>query len=133
MKHEFKAAIRRGCILIVLFIICTPLLQLNAQIPPPGFEREMKMRAAQPTVSSLDRDSVTLVDTIVVFDPQTYEETTMINISKYSIRDYCKSLLGMNDPDILLDRKEHTITDPKTYEDMVIRLNAAGKIDTIPK
>lgn len=106
---------------------------LSAQIPPPGFEREMQMRSAQKTVSSLDRDSVTLVDTIVVFDPQTYEETTMINVSKYSLRDYCKSLLGINDPDILMDHKEHTITDPKTYEDMIIRLNSAGKIDTIPK
>lgn len=133
MKHRCKATFNPGWIVMLVTLLSISAPQLYAQIPPPGFEREMKMRAAQPTVSTLDRDSVTLVDTIVVFDPQTYEESTMVNISKYSIRDYCKSLLGMNDPDILLDRKEHTITDPKTYEDMVIRLNAAGKIDTIPK
>jgi hypothetical protein len=39
----------------------------------------------------------------------------------------------MNDPDILMDHQPHTIIDPKTYEDMIIRLNPAGKIDTIPK
>ena len=104
-----------------------------AQIPPPGYDREMQLRAAQKNISPLERDSVTLTDTIVVVNPETFEETTMINISRYSIKDYCKVKLGMNNPDILLDRQQHTITDPRTYEDMIIRLNNAGNIDTIPK
>lgn len=104
-----------------------------AQIQPPGYEREMKMREAQKQLTLLDRDSITLVDTVVIFDPTTYEETTTITVTTYSLRDYCKNMLGMNDPDILLDNQQHTIIDPKNYGDLIIRLNPSGKIDTIPQ
>jgi hypothetical protein len=84
-------------------------------------------------ISPLERDSLTLVDTSMVFDPETYESEVIITRTRYSIKDYCKSFLGINDPDILLDRNPHTIIDPRTYEDLIIRLNSSGKIDTIPK
>jgi hypothetical protein len=103
------------------------------QMHPPGYERAMKEKQAQMAIPPLDRDSVTLVDTTEIFDPTTNENETKIIISRYSLRDYCKQNLGMNNPDILLDNKPHTIIDPKTYEDMIIRLNASGKIDTLPK
>ena len=81
----------------------------------------------------LDRDSITVVDTTEIFDPNTYESQVQVITSKYSLREYCKAFLGINDPDMLLDRKPHTIVDPRTYEDMIIRLNESGKLDTIPK
>jgi len=107
-------------------------LSAFSQIQPPGYERELKMREAQKQLSLLDRDSMTLVDTVVIFDPTTYEETTTITVTTYSLRDYCKNMLGMPNPDILLDNQPHTIIDPKNYGDLIIRLNASGKIDTIP-
>ncbi len=91
------------------------------------------MREAQKQLTLLDRDSITLVDTVVVFDPSTYEESTMITVTTYSLRDYCKNMLGMNDPDILLDNQQHTIIDPKNYGALIIRLNPSRKIDTIPQ
>ncbi len=117
-----------------VFICCFLLASIpaDAQITPPGYEREMKMRASEPTLSQLDRDSIMVTDTVVIFDPTTYEETTTITNTNYSLRDYCKNFLGMQDPDILLDRKPHTIVDPRNYGDMIIRLNESGKIDTIP-
>lgn len=118
-----------------VFICCFLLLSTpaDAQITPPGYEREMKMRAAEPTLSQLDRDSIMVTDTVVIFDPTTYEETTTITNTNYSLRDYCKNFLGMQDPDILMDRKPHTIVDPRNYGDMIIRLNESGKIDTLPQ
>ena len=104
-----------------------------SQIHPPGYECELKMREAQKQLTLLDRDSITLVDTVVVFDPTTYEESTTITVATYSLRDYCRNMLGMNDPDILLDNQQHTIIDPKNYGDLIIRLNPSGKIDTIPQ
>jgi hypothetical protein len=91
------------------------------------------MQKERESIPYLDRDSITVVDTAVIFDPTTYEEETKIIATTYSLRDYCKQFLGMHDPDILMDRQPHTIIDPKTYEDMIIRLNPSGKIDTIPK
>lgn len=104
----------------------------NAQIPPPGYERYKAMEAERNKMSPLQRDSVTLVDTVRVFDPATYEETVTIVVSRYSQYDYCKNLLGLNDPNILLDGKPHTVTNPINYEDLIIRYNERGKIDTIP-
>ncbi len=115
---------------ILLFCSTT---YLSAQITPPGYDREMEMRAAMNNIPPLDRDSISIVDTVVIFNPETYEETTTIIKSTYSLREYCKTFLGMNNPDILLDGNPHTIVDPQTYEDLTIRLNPAGKIDTIPK
>jgi hypothetical protein len=103
------------------------------QMPPPGYERELQMRKARENIPVLDRDSITVVDTAVIFDPSTYESETKIITTRYSLRDYCKQFLGINDPDMLLDHQNHTIIDPKTYNDLTIRMNASGKIDTIPK
>lgn len=114
-------------------LACMLLFSFEAfsQIQPPGYERELKMREAQKQLTLLDRDSISLVDTVVIFDPTTYEESTTITVTSYSLRDYCKNMLGMNDPDILLDNQQHTIIDPKNYGDLIIRLNQSGKIDTI--
>lgn len=103
------------------------------QIKPPGYEREMDKYKAARQISPLERDSVTLIDTIQVFDPETYESTINIIVTNYSIKDYCINFLAITDPDMLLDGKPHTVIDPRTYEDIVIRLNSSGKIDTIPK
>jgi hypothetical protein len=104
-----------------------------SQMPPPGYERAVKMKQAQESIPKMDRDSVTLVDTTEIYDPTTDESEIKIIVSRYSLRDYCRQYLGMNDPEILLDQQPHTILDPKTYEDLTIRLNSSGKIDTIPK
>lgn len=113
-----------------LLLVTTMLV---GQMPPPGYERAIKMRDAEKAVNQLDRDSITVTDTIVVFDPTTYQETTTVTVTNYSLRDFCKNFLGMANPDILLDGAQHTIIDPKTYEEMIIRLNPNGLIDTIPK
>ncbi len=105
----------------------------TGQISPPGYEREMERYKAQQKISPLERDSVTVIDTIEVFNPETYESTVQVIITNYSLSDYCKNFLAITDPDMLLDGKPHTVIDPRTYEDIIIRLNASGKIDTIPK
>ena len=104
-----------------------------SQMPPPGYERAVKIQKERESIPYLDRDSITVVDTAVIFDPATYEEETKIISTTYSLRYCCQQFLGMNNPDILMDHQPHTIIDPKTYEDMIIRLNQSGKIDTIPK
>ncbi len=108
-------------------------MQASAQMPPPGYERAIKMQQEREKLAPMDRDSVTLVDTIMVFDPDTYESETRIVTSSISVRDYCIRHLGMANPDILLDRNPHTIIDPRTYDDLTVRLNERGKLDTIPK
>lgn len=115
-------------------LACLLVLQMGfSQMPPPGYERAMKMKQAQDAMPYLDRDSITVIDTAIIFDPTTYEEETKIISTTYSLREYCKQFLGMNNPDILMDHQPHTIIDPKTYEDMIIRLDPSGKIDTLPK
>ena len=105
----------------------------SAQMPPPGYERAKKMQEERMKISPLDRDSLTRIDTVVIFDSETYEEEIKVVQTRISVRDYCTLNLGMGNPDILLDGQPHTIIDPRTYNDMTIRLNQAGKIDTIPK
>lgn len=102
----------------------------TAQITPPGYEREVKMREAEKQLSKLDRDSMMVTDTVIVFNPETYEESIMVVNTNYSLRDFCKNVLGMSDPDILLDGQPHTIIDPKDYGDMVVRLSD-GKIEIV--
>jgi hypothetical protein len=121
--------LKKGILMSLLFVSFTSF----AQMPPPGYERAVKMRDAEKTVNALDRDSVTVTDTVIVFDPTTYEESATITVTRYSLRDFCKNFLGMPNPDILLDGNQHTIIDPKNYGDLIIRLNPDGKIDTIPK
>ncbi len=121
----------RSMLVFALFLVIHYIA--SAQMPGPGYERAMKMRAEQMKVSPLDRDSVTLVDTVSIYDPNTSESETKIIANKISIRDYCVRYLGMGNADVLLDGQPHVIVDPKTFEDMTVRMNQSGKIDTIPK
>ena len=114
-------------------LIFLPMTSTYGQMPPPGYERAKQIEAERMSMSSLDRDSITMIDTIVVFDPDTYESETRIVEHRISIRDYCTTLLGIGDPDILKDHQPHTIIDPRTYDEIPIRLRPEGKIDTIPK
>lgn len=120
-------------LLFLIIFLMVYVFNAAAQMPPPGFERAKKMEEERNKLSRLDRDSVTLVDTVMIFDPNTYESEVRIISTRRSLRDYCLTVLGMSNPDILLDGNPHTIIDPKTYGDLTIRLNASGKIDTIPK
>ena len=105
----------------------------SAQIPPPGYERAKKMQEERMKMSALDRDSVAVIDTVIVFDPSTYEsETTIVN-SKLSLREYCTRYLGMSNADILLDGQPHVVIDPRTYDEIIVRLTPEGKIVTGPK
>ncbi len=118
-------------------ILLTSLMLLGigpaiAQMPGPGAERERLRMQQQMQLSAIDRDSVTIQDTSIVFDPATYEQTVMITVNRWSLRDYCRIRLGMNNPEILLDNQPHVIIDPRTYDEMTIRLRPEGKIDTIP-
>ena len=103
-----------------------------AQMPPPGYDRAVKIREEQKKLSPLDRDSIMVIDTAIIFDPETSKESITVTNTKYSLSYYCKEFLRMQNPDILLDGNQHTIVDPRTYEDMIIRYNSSGKIDTIP-
>lgn len=119
-------------ICFAVFVFCY-ISNSYGQMPPPGYERAKKMQEERNKLSRMERDSVTLTDTIMIFDPDTYESETKIIQSRVSLKEYCIKVLGIGNPDMLLDGNPHTIIDPKTYEDLTIRLNAAGKIDTIPK
>ena len=104
----------------------------SAQLPGPGAESQ-KERYKQFEATGLAKDSVVSMDTVIVFDPETYEETMTVTRSVFSIYDYCQQMLGISNPDMLLDGKVHEISNPVTYEKMKIQWNpAAGKIDTIP-
>ncbi len=120
---------KAGLVFCLLFICSFAIGQIN----PPGYERELKMYKAQQGISAIERDSITFTDTIQIFDPETYESTTEIIVTRYSIKDYCKNFLAITDPDMLLDGKPHTIIDPRTFEEIIIRLNSSGKLDTIPQ
>jgi len=121
----------RSILVLVLFLLTNFIA--FAQMPPPGYERAKKIQEEQMKIPRLDRDSITVIDTTLVFDPQTYEEEIIIVQSRMSVRDYCYRYLGMGNADILLDGNPHTIIDPRTYNEMTIRLTPAGKIETIPK
>ena len=107
--------------------------QSVAQMPPPGYERAKKIQDEQMKVSLVDRDSVTLIDTVEIFDPNTYESEYKIINTRMSLRDYCLKYLGIGNAEMILDRRPHTVIDPKTYDEITIQLNAMGKLDTIPK
>ena len=104
-----------------------------AQMPPPGYERAKKIQEEREKISPMERDSMVMIDTVVVFDPNTYEQETKIMTSKISLKDYCLRYLGMSNPEILLDRKPHVIIDPETYEEITIRLTPDNKIERMHK
>ncbi len=117
---------------VVIVLMMLGIGPAIGQIPGPGAERERALMQQQMQRPIIDRDSVTIRDTSIVFDPVTYEQTVTIFVNRWSLRDYCRIKLGMNNPEILLDQKPHVIVDPRTYEEMTIRLRPEGKIDTIP-
>lgn len=103
------------------------------QMPGPFYEEEQKALLERQNMSVLNRDSISIVDTVVLFDPVTSEQDTQIVESKMSIWEYCVNYLGIQNPDKILDGQTITITDPGTYESMKIRWNhTTSKIDTIP-
>lgn len=117
---------------IIFLFVC--LQYSSAQMPPPGYERAKKMQEEQGTkMTRLDMDSLSLVDTVMVFDPETYEEETIVVNSRMSVRDFVVKTWGMAKPEILLDNKPHTVIDPNTYEEIMIRLTPDGKIEVLPK
>lgn len=120
----------RGCILF--FVLSVTHTISVSQIAPPGHEEHLRAVEQMRNISVLDRDSVTTRDTVVIFDPGTYEQRTEITVNTWSIRDYCQHVLGVNDPDRLLEGDVIEITDPVTYDKLKVRWNAtAGKIDTL--
>ncbi len=118
-------------LLVIAFMICY-IASSSAQMPPPGYERAIKIEEARQRMPPMERDSITLIDTSTVFDPATYEEEVLITQIRISIKDYCTEYLGISKPEMLMDGKPHSIIDPRTYEEIIIRMNSAGKIDTIP-
>ena len=112
--------------------ICHKQAFYDAYMTWPGAKRDYERIQELKRGTVLQQDSVVLLDTIVLFDPETFEEEWKVVTSKYSIFDYCKQLLGISNPNDLLDGQEMTIANPETYEPMKIRWNASeGKIDTI--
>ncbi len=139
LSHDqFLKSMQKGYTHHIFQTILTCLLvglvaTLSAQITPPGYERELEMMKNQSKTSIMERDSVVVVETVKIYDPETDKEETNIVETKMSVGYYCREWLGIMNPDVLLDGKPRTITDPKTYEQMKVRWNAqAAKIDTIP-
>src|SRR5690606_32784 len=60
----------------------------DAQISAPGADRERQRLRDQMERPVIDRDSITIRDTVVVFDPVTYEQTVTITVTTYSLRNY---------------------------------------------
>lgn len=131
---ELKEKLSYGGMRALLFSVCfAGFVQLaEAQMTPPGQERQKRLIERMQLGNALDRDSVTIMDTIVVYDPDTYSETFTVMQTTLSLRSYCREELGINDPDILLGGQVIEIDNPVTYEKMQIRYDPrAGKIDTI--
>lgn len=125
---------------LLLRLACTSYLAVlafmytaDAQLKPPGYERAVQIEREKRAIPRLDRDSITIVDTVAVMDPVTNEETIQVITSVYSLRDYIRITYAMNDPDILLDGQPHVIIDPATYEEITIRLTPDNKIEVRPK
>ena len=128
MKHNCINKLLLGMLLLTICII-----QSSAQMPPPGYERAKQIQDERSKMPLMDRDTITLIDTIALFDPNTYEQEIRIVETRISVRDYCIRYLNMSNPEILLDGKPHTIINPRTYEDLIIRMDQSGRIDTIPQ
>jgi hypothetical protein len=119
---------------IPVLLVCLLIffVDATAQIQGPGAKRDYDRIQELERGSILQKDTVVILDTIMLYDPETYVETMKIVRSKYSVYDYSKQVLGISNPNDLLDGGEMTIANPETYEPMKIRWNAsAGKIDTI--
>ncbi len=119
--------------ILVIMITLGMSVTAIAQMPGPGAKSQAeRYKKFEVTGGALAQDSVVQIDTVILFDPVSYEETFTVTVNKLSIYDYCQQVLGISDPDMLLDGKVHTITNPLTYDKMQIQWNqTAGKIDTI--
>jgi hypothetical protein len=107
--------------------------QSIAQITPPGFEREVELYKKQQSGSIMDREKIIVIDTSLIIDPDTFKETVKVTRDTITLREYCEGRLGVQNADQLLDGQPCKITNPITYDDMIIRWNrGAGKIDTLP-
>lgn len=120
-------------LLLISALMIVYIANSTAQMPPPGYDRAKKIQEEREKISPMERDSMVMIDTVIVFDPNTYEQETKIMTSKISLKDYCIRYLGMSNPEILLDRQPHIIIDPETYEDIFIRLTSDNKIERMPK
>src|SRR5688572_27353668 len=114
-------------LLLVSIILIGYVLTGTAQMPPPGYERAKKMELEKAKMSPMERDSISLIDTVVIFDPNTYEQEVNVVTHTMSLKDYCIRYLGMSNPDILLDGKPHVIIDPETYDEIKVRLTSNKK------
>lgn len=101
----------------------------SAQMQPPGYDRAKKMQDERNKMLIIDRDSMTLIDTAVIYDPDTYESEVRVMEHRISIRDYCVTVLGMPNPEILMDGNPHTIIDKRTYDEIMVRLKPGGGLD----
>jgi hypothetical protein len=118
------------CIAVLLSFMIS---QSFAQITPPGFEREVELYKKQRSGSIMDREKIIVIDTSLIIDPDTFKETVKVTRDTITLREYCEGRLGVQNADRLLDGRPHKITNPITYEDMIIRWNrGVGKLDTLP-
>lgn len=120
-------------LLSVIVIVFSYVITGYAQMPPPGYERAKKIQDERNRMPAMERDSLTLTDTVAIFDPETYEQEIKIMSRRISLKDFCAEYLGMANPEILLDHKPHIIIDPQTYDEITIRLTPDGKIERVPK
>ena len=118
---------------LVSVIVFGIWLSSTAQnLPGPGAERDMEKIKEMQRGSVLRKDTIEIVDRISIVDPETGAEKVQVIINAYSVYDYCRLLLGINDPDQLLNGQPMTITDPTDYQEMTILWNASeSRIDTI--
>ena len=112
---------------------CSGLISdAHAQMPGPFHEEEQKALREMQKNSVLTQDSVVMVDTVELYDPDTFEKEVRIIRENVSIWDYCIGYLGIDNPNILLDGSTIEVTDPRTYEPLRVRWNHnTQKIDTI--
>ncbi len=120
-------------LLFVIVFLLIGVAKMSAQMPPPGYDRAKKMESERMKMMTIDRDSLTLIDTAVIFDPVTYEEEVKVIEHRISIRDYCVTVLGMAKPEILMDGQPHLIIDPRTYKEVTVRLTPDSKLDIVSK
>ena len=120
-------------IIATCFTMTILLPAAEAQMRPPGYDRAVQIERERQNMSRLDRDSITLVDTVTLFDPVTYEESTQIIPATYSLREYLTTFWQIGKPDELLDGQPHVILDPKTYEEITVRLTPDNKVEVVPK
>lgn len=129
MRSSFKI-ITTSSVLIALSVIMPKIG--TAQITPPGYDREVEQMKEQRKASVMDRQSVIVIDTAMIIDPDDFSEIIKITRDTISLRQYCEGRLGVQNADGLLDGKPRTITNPVTYEDMIIQWNrSAGRLDTL--